>query len=66
MSKKSDKEIHDKLVNLVDSIIEINKKLNNEKNPDVITILRRQVEALDGEVDRLVWLKPAFGADCMV
>ena len=55
MSKKSDKEIHDKLVNLVDSIIEINKKLNNEKNPDSATMLRRQVEALDGEVDRLVY-----------
>ena len=55
MSKKSDKEIHDKLVNLVDSIIEINKKLNNEKNPDSATMLRRQVGALDGEVDRLVY-----------
>ena len=55
LSKKSDKEIHDKLVNLVDSIIEINKKLNNEKNPDSATMLRRQVEALDDEIDRIVY-----------
>ena len=55
MSKKSDKEVHDKLVNLVDNMIEINKKLNSEKNPDVVTMLRRQVEAIDGEIDRLVY-----------
>lgn len=43
------------LVNLVDSMIEINKKLNSEKNPDVATMLRRQVEAIDEEIDRLVY-----------
>lgn len=46
-------------------MIEINKKLNNDKNLDVVTILRRQVEAIDGEIARLVWLKPAVGAGCM-
>ena len=66
MSKESDKEIHDKLVNLVDSIIEINKKLNNEKNPDSATMLRRQVQSIDDNIDKIVWLKPAVGADCMV
>ena len=29
-------------------MIEINKKLNNERNPDVVTILRWQVEVIDG------------------
>ena len=43
------------LVNLVDSMIEINNKLNSEKNPDVVTILRWQVEIIDGEIDRLVY-----------
>ena len=43
------------LVNLVDSMIEINKKLNSEKNPDVATMLRRQVEVIDGEIDRLIY-----------
>ena len=55
LSKKSDKEIHDKLVNLVDNMIEINKKLNNEKNPDVVTMLRRKVEAIDDSIDRIVY-----------
>ena len=36
-------------------MIEINKKLNSEKNPDVVTMLRRQVEAIDWEIDRLVY-----------
>ena len=34
-------------------MIKINKKLNSEKNPDVVTMLRRKVEAIDGEIDRL-------------
>ena len=55
MSKKSDKEIHDKLVNLVDNMIEINKKLNNEKNPDVVTMLSRKVEAIDDSIDEIVY-----------
>ena len=46
-------------------MLEINKKLVNENNPDTAMILRRQVEAIDGEIDRLVWLKPALGADFM-
>ena len=36
-------------------MIEINKKLNNDKNLDVVTILRRQVEEIGGEIDRLVY-----------
>ena len=55
MSKNLNKEVHDKLVNLADNMIEINKKLNSEKNPDVVTMLRRKVEAIDGEIDRLVY-----------
>lgn len=43
------------LVNLVDSMIEINKKLNSDKNLDVVTILRRQVEEIGGEIDRLIY-----------
>ena len=47
-------------------MIEINKKLNSEKNPDVVTMLRRQFEAIDDSIDRIVWLKPAVGVDFMV
>ena len=55
MSKKSDIEIHDKLVNLANNMIEINKKLNSEKNPDVVTMLRRKVEAIDDSIDEIVY-----------
>ena len=65
LTKKSDKEVHDKLVKLVDNIIAINKKLVGENNPNTKEILERQVRALDGEIDRLVWLKPAVGSGCM-
>lgn len=55
LSKKSDKEKHDKLVNLVDNIMAVNKKLNNEINPDIVTILKRQSLAIDEEIDRIVY-----------
>ena len=55
LTKNSDKEVHDKLVKLVDNIIAINKKLVGENNPNTKEILERQVRALDGEIDRLVY-----------
>lgn len=55
LTKKSDKEVHDKLVKLVDNIIAINKKLVGENNPNTKEILERQVRALDEEIDRLVY-----------
>lgn len=55
LTKKSDKEVHDKLVKLVDNIIAINKKLVGENNPNTKEIIERQVRALDGEIDRLVY-----------
>ena len=55
LTKKSDKEVHDKLVKLVDNIIAINKKLVGENNPNTKEILERQVRALDGEIDKLVY-----------
>lgn len=54
-SKKEDKKKHDRLVKLVDNIIAINKKLVGESNPNTKEILERQVRALDGEIDRLVY-----------
>ena len=54
-NNKKDKEVHDKLVKLVDNIIAINKKLVGENNPNTKEILERQVRALDGEIDKLVY-----------
>ena len=36
-------------------MIEINKKLNNEKNLDVVRMLSRQVGAIDDSIDRIVY-----------
>ena len=39
LSNSSHKEVHDKIVVLVDNIIELNKKVNTEKNPNSLNIL---------------------------
>ena len=50
-----DEKVKSKLVKLVDNIIAINNKLVGENNPNTKEILERQVRALDGEIDRLVY-----------
>ena len=50
-----DEKVKSKLVKLVDNIIAINKKLVGENNPNTKEILERQIRALDGEIDRLVY-----------
>lgn len=55
LNNKQDKEMHDKIVTLVDNIITLNKKLSAEKNPNSITIINRQINALDKQIDALVY-----------
>ena len=55
LNNKEDKEMHDKIVNLVDNIIALNKKLAVEKNPNSITIINRQINAVDKQIDSLVY-----------
>ena len=55
LDDKQDKEMHDKIVNLVDNIITLNKKLAVEKNPNSITIINRQINAVDKQIDSLVY-----------
>ena len=55
MSNTQDKEMHDKIVTLVDNIIALNKKLSVEKNPNSITIINRQINAVDKQIDSLVY-----------
>ena len=55
MSNKQDKEMHDKMVALVDSIIALNKKLAVEKNPNAVTMVSRQINAVDKQIDALVY-----------
>lgn len=55
MSNTQDKEMHDKIVTLVDNIIALNKKLSSEKNPNSITIINRQINSIDRQIDKLVY-----------
>lgn len=55
LKNKKDKEIHDKLVKLVDNIIVENKKLAIENNPNTKTILQRQINAIDSQIDKLIY-----------
>ncbi|WPC23571.1 N-6 DNA methylase [Brachyspira hyodysenteriae] len=55
MSNTQDKEMHDKMVALVDSIIALNKKLAVEKNPNAVTMVNRQINAIDKQIDCLVY-----------
>ncbi|WIH81412.1 Eco57I restriction-modification methylase domain-containing protein [Brachyspira pilosicoli] len=55
LDDKQDKEMHDKMVALVDSIIVLNKKLSIEKNPNSITMINRQINAIDRQIDKLVY-----------
>ncbi|TKZ34829.1 TaqI-like C-terminal specificity domain-containing protein, partial [Brachyspira catarrhinii] len=55
LNNKQDKEMHDKMAALVDSIISLNKKLASEKNPNSINMLNRQINAVDKQIDSLVY-----------
>ena len=55
LDNKQDKEIHDKLVNLVDNIIDLNKKLSSEKNPNTIEMLNTRIQAVDKAIDKIVY-----------
>lgn len=50
-----DKDTENKLSSLVENIISLNKKLYIEKNPNSITMLNRQINAVDKQIDSLVY-----------
>lgn len=55
LSNSSHKEVHDKIVVLVDSIIELNKKVNTEKNPNSLNMINRQILACEKQLDNLIF-----------
>ncbi|TXJ45690.1 methyltransferase [Brachyspira aalborgi] len=55
LSNSSHKEVHDKIVVLVDNIIELNKKLNTEKNPNSLNMINRQISACEKQLDNLIF-----------
>ncbi|TXJ43031.1 hypothetical protein [Brachyspira pilosicoli] len=55
LSNSSHKEVHDKIVVLVDNIIELNKKVNTEKNPNSLNMINRQILACEKQLDNLMF-----------
>lgn len=50
-----DVKMHDKMVSLVEQMLDLNKKLADTKNPDEKTRLQRQITATDSQIDNLVY-----------
>ncbi len=54
-SNSKDKSHHDKMVKLVDGMLELNKQLAKKKSSHNKTVLQRQIEATDWQIDELVY-----------
>ena len=50
-----DKDTETKLVNLVDNIIDLNKKLSSEKNPNTIEMLNTYIQLVDKAINKIVY-----------
>lgn len=50
-----DKDTESKLVNLVVNIIDLNKKLSSEKNPNTIEMLNTRIQTVDKAIDKIVY-----------
>jgi len=54
-SKHTDKKMHDKIVQLVESMLELHKRKVAARSERDIELLLRQIESTDREIDRLVY-----------
>jgi len=54
-SDKSDKAAHDRMVKLVEQMLELHPKLAGARTPQEKTALERQVAATDTQIDHLVY-----------
>jgi len=54
-SNPSDRKRHDLMVNLVDRMLDLHKKLRTVKTPHEKETLQRQIDATDQQIDRLVY-----------
>ena len=55
LSNASDKRRHGQMVRLVEQMLALHRQLAAAKTPHEKTALERQIEATDGEIDRLVY-----------
>jgi hypothetical protein len=51
----ADVALHDKMVMLVDRMLDLNKKKAAEKNPNILEQLETQISATDRQIDRLTY-----------
>jgi hypothetical protein len=55
-NNSSDQAKHDRIVHLVTQILDLNKRLaTSALDPHSKTVLKRQIEAVDEEIDRVVY-----------
>jgi fido (protein-threonine AMPylation protein) len=54
-SDPADKAKHDRMVSLVERMLELHKRRSSTKSPNDKTRLQRQIDATDREIDRLVY-----------
>jgi adenine-specific DNA-methyltransferase len=54
-SKKSEKIKHDRIVELVKHLIGLHQQLDQSTVPHTGNILRRQIEAIDDEIDQQIY-----------
>jgi hypothetical protein len=54
-SDRADKTSHDRMVKLVDSMQTLHQRLAAAKSEAQKTVIQRQIDATDGEIDRLVY-----------
>ncbi|GAK60573.1 hypothetical protein U27_00470 [Candidatus Vecturithrix granuli] len=54
-SNPADKAYHDKIVELVERMLDLHKQLHAAKTPQAQTLLQRQIDAADRQIDRLVY-----------
>jgi hypothetical protein len=55
VSRPADKARHDKMVELVERMLDLHKQLPAAKNPNDKTRLQREIEATDRQIDQLVY-----------
>lgn len=54
-SNSADAARHDRMVSLVDQMLSLHKQLHEARTPHEQTGLQRQIEAIDGQIDALVY-----------
>jgi hypothetical protein len=61
LSDPTDKARHDRMVELVERMLELHRQLAEAKVPQVKTVLQHQIVATDWQIDRLVAVRELYG-----